>query len=387
MTTLPEIANQDDTTRNDQVLYWWFAVARCLLLGLAAIVTAIAWASYRRPGIALAVLVVGFVESAALFWRTGRHRVLAPALLIWADTGLAAIGLVVLAWATIPVDRTAWVNWMEPLSYSVVCAAAIGLRLRQAISAMLLLVGVYLATVIPTASTGSLAATAVANAGSIAGWFTATLVVVASLRRAAQRVDEAHHQALAEGQRLAAERERTRQHRLLHDSALQTLEAVARGWARSDDIQLRHRAAEEAARLRAGIAEPTALGEGLRAALDVLAREFAGGGLCVEVVADQLVEEPKPEVEAALRHAVAETLTNVDKHAGVDRAVVWAASAPGGGIELIIRDQGRGFDPASCPAGFGRSQSIEARMAEVGGTATVTACPGEGTRVRLWAPS
>ncbi len=368
---------------------------RCLLLSLATIVTAIAWGSYRRPGIALAVLVVAIVESTAVFWWTGRRRVLDQPLVIWADTALAAIGLVALAAATVPVDRTAWVNWMEPLSYSTVVAAAIALRLPQAIAAMLLLVGIYLATVVPTASTGSLAATAVANAGSISGWFAATRVVAASLRRAAQRVDAAQREALAEGRRLAEEQERNRQHRLLHDSALQTLEAVAQGWARGDDIHLRYRAAEEAARLRTAMAGPSQC-SGLKKGLAALASEFAGRGLCVELVADGLAEEPNPEVSLALHDAVAEALTNVTKHAGVDKVVVWVASSPGQGLELIVRDQGVGFDSVGnrvtgfqldgSQAGFGLRHSVIERLEEIGGSASIWSAPGRGTRVSMTVP-
>ena len=52
----------------------------------------------------------------------------------------------------------------------------------------------------------------------------------------------------------------------------------------------------------------------------------------------------------------------------------------------MVRDHGKGFDPASANEGFGIKHSIIARLAEVGGTATISSSPGKGTKVELWAP-
>jgi len=47
-----------------------------------------------------------------------------------------------------------------------------------------------------------------------------------------------------------------------------------------------------------------------------------------------------------------------------------------------VRDTGGGFDPATTP-GFGLSESIVARMGQVGGQAQIESSPGMGTTVRL----
>ena len=57
-----------------------------------------------------------------------------------------------------------------------------------------------------------------------------------------------------------------------------------------------------------------------------------------------------------------------------------------GGIAVIARDHGSGFSDADRPAGFGISESIAARLAEVGGRSQVHSQPGRGTRVTLWVP-
>jgi signal transduction histidine kinase len=65
--------------------------------------------------------------------------------------------------------------------------------------------------------------------------------------------------------------------------------------------------------------------------------------------------------------------------------VVRAVSRPDG-VEVTVRDHGRGFGPGAERAGFGVDRSIVARMREVGGRAELWSAPGRGTRVTLWAP-
>jgi signal transduction histidine kinase len=52
-------------------------------------------------------------------------------------------------------------------------------------------------------------------------------------------------------------------------------------------------------------------------------------------------------------------------------------------VLVTIADRGRGFNAAAGSAGLGLRDSIGARLAEVGGTATVDSRPGQGTSVEL----
>nr|MDT0661548.1 hypothetical protein [Micromonospora sp. DSM 115978] len=190
---------------------------------------------------------------------------------------------------------------------------------------------------------------------------------------------------------LAAERARIL--RTLHDTVLQDLEVMARD-SDLDRIspaeavaQLRGTARSQAVKLRRAMAE---LLDGdrsgtLAAGLTDVVAEYAGAGLRAELV----LSEDLPELTAARREAVCAAvraaLGNVVKHAGVARAVVRADRA-GRGLELVVRDNGVGFDSAVRLPGFGVRQSIVARLRQVGGTATVESSPGMGTRVRLWVP-
>lgn len=91
-------------------------------------------------------------------------------------------------------------------------------------------------------------------------------------------------------------------------------------------------------------------------------------------------------VQTAVAGATMESLRNVRRHAGTDRAHVAARSTDDGGLDIEITDDGEGA-PASHEHGFGIDVSIIGRMAQVGGSATVSTAPGRGTTVRLrWSP-
>lgn len=80
--------------------------------------------------------------------------------------------------------------------------------------------------------------------------------------------------------------------------------------------------------------------------------------------------------------AAREALNNVDRHAraGLVRIGVHRNS-------IVITDDGTGFDCTAPSAGHGLSASIRGRMTQLGGHATVTSTPGNGTVVQLSWPT
>jgi hypothetical protein len=90
-----------------------------------------------------------------------------------------------------------------------------------------------------------------------------------------------------------------------------------------------------------------------------------------------------PPAAAALRDSMREALRNVARHAGVDEARV-TAELVRHVVVVTIADSGKGFDAARVPPRrYGLRRSIEGRMWEVGGRATVLSRPSHGTTVRL----
>ncbi|HEX5117161.1 MAG TPA: ATP-binding protein [Pseudonocardiaceae bacterium] len=182
----------------------------------------------------------------------------------------------------------------------------------------------------------------------------------------------------------------------IHDTVLQTLEAMALTTTEPADLpaaraqlaELRGIARAQAIELRRGLTEPVdpaasgGIGEELAGVAAEMAREGLRARLVFTDVDDGLLSEAR---RRAVRDAVREAMRNTMKHAGTDE-VVLRVEQRDGGIAVIARDHGTGFSDADRPAGFGISNSITARLADVGGSSTIESEPGKGTRVTLWVP-
>jgi signal transduction histidine kinase len=226
-------------------------------------------------------------------------------------------------------------------------------------------------------------------------WWTAVLAAL-GIAAATAAVQARARRAYRAG--CAAERERCL--RSLHDTALQSLETMALAGA-ADRLapaealtQVRGTARRQAALLRFSLGElaggesPTGPGDRQRSLADALTEvigEIPVDGPRVELVAGADLPRPAPWQRDCLRDATREALGNVVKHAGAHRVIVRVAAARDG-VEVIVRDDGRGFDPGHTAPGFGTRQSITARIREAGGEAEIESWPGRGTRVRLWMP-
>ncbi len=176
----------------------------------------------------------------------------------------------------------------------------------------------------------------------------------------------------------------------LHDRVLQMLEYLAAGGYDEtlDVARLRAVAALAADEVRAFVedGEP-APGADLRAALiDAVSRtQLLAGGLEVELATPGGEVDVAPELALALAEAAGEALANARKHAHATRARV-TCSADHERVEVVVEDDGAGFDTRAAAAGNGVRRSIVARMLAAGGSARLDSRPGEGTRVVLRAP-
>jgi len=192
----------------------------------------------------------------------------------------------------------------------------------------------------------------------------------------------------------AGEAERRRIERDLHDGAQQRLVAMAMELARAqarfdaDDAAAARVLVDEAhgqalaalAELRSlvrGVHPPVLSDRGLDAALSGLA------ALCpVPVSVDvDLAARPEPTVEAIAYFVVAETLTNVAKHARATQARVEVLGDPG---RLIVTVWDDGIGHAD-PAGAGLT-GLAARVAAVDGWLTVDSPPGGPTLITAELP-
>lgn len=121
-------------------------------------------------------------------------------------------------------------------------------------------------------------------------------------------------------------------------------------------------------------------------ALGRLVAKFDGrGGVKCALAVDEAAVAGLPPEQARELHAIgAECLMNCLRHAAA-RNVRVSLRGAGSALELVVEDDGRGFDPAMAPAGVGL-KSIRQRCAGMGGECAWESAPGQGTRVRVTIP-
>jgi signal transduction histidine kinase len=206
-------------------------------------------------------------------------------------------------------------------------------------------------------------------------------------------------------QRLAAaEGERRRWARELHDETLQSLSALRIGLStagRSERPEALPQAVRQAvdhledaiANLRALITDlrPAALDElGVQAALEGLAERNTRHGLEVDVSVELAYEQGRastrhaPELETAIYRIVQEALTNAAKHGGAKRAVV-EIHEQDATVHISVRDDGAGFDVDAETDGFGLLGMRE-RVDLLSGEISIDSTPGHGATVTASIP-
>jgi signal transduction histidine kinase len=203
----------------------------------------------------------------------------------------------------------------------------------------------------------------------------------------------------------AAERERSRWARELHDQTLQDLaglKVMLSGARRAKDREQVDRILEQAIAhaqlgvdaLRGLVTElrPAALddlgpGPALRALID---RTAATAELAIELNLDLAYEQGRadtrhaPELESTLYRLVQEALTNVVKHAGASRVTVQLIEDDAT-IHLTVTDDGAGFQTDAASEGFGLIGMRE-RIALIGGELEFDSQFGAGATVAARIP-
>jgi len=218
-------------------------------------------------------------------------------------------------------------------------------------------------------------------------------VIVGHLARLAADVEAEHQHAT---QLEAASRERERLARDIHDSVLQVLALVQRRGAEAGGAaaELGRLAGQQETALRALVG--SALTSGGPAAdasgdtdLCALIMGVQAEQVTVSVPAQpvRLGKQTAGEVTAAVLAA----LDNVRRHCGAQaHAWVLVEDEPGL-VTVTIRDDGPGIPDgrlaeAAAASRLGVSQSICGRLRNLGGCATISSVPGEGTEVELRLP-
>jgi len=201
----------------------------------------------------------------------------------------------------------------------------------------------------------------------------------------------------------AADAERSRWARELHDETLQGLGALrlllASARRRADAGQTGaavdqaiEQIEQEIQNLHAIISDlrPATLDElGLRPTLEALLERRSDHG-SLTIVSELVLPDPQvaedrlpPEVESTVYRLVQEALTNVVKHAKARNARVAVVASPTG-VTVEVQDDGVGFAPDAPRSGFGLT-GLQERAFLVGGTVTIES-DDRGTVVRAELP-
>lgn len=201
---------------------------------------------------------------------------------------------------------------------------------------------------------------------------------------------------------IAQEEERSRIARELHDETAQILTAFSLNLATLQElVKRRPNAAEILVRLQelrrqmsTGIyrlvhdLRPAQLDDlGLGPALQHLCDQFDRQGVQVSLKVSGEQQRLDPLVETVLFRVAQEALSNVNRHAGVDRArmqLLYGTSL----VELVVEDDGIGFDPEEDlvpPHGWGLAGMRE-RAESIGGELHIYSRPGKGTHIEISIP-
>ncbi len=170
----------------------------------------------------------------------------------------------------------------------------------------------------------------------------------------------------------------------LHDSVLQTLALIQKNSGDAPTVARLARSQERDLRrwlFEADSTDATTLAGALK---EMAAEVEDQHAIVVDVVTvgDCELDEALRPIVLAAREAV----VNVAKHAGTERADVFAETSAGS-VDVFVRDRGAGFAMDGVAADrHGVRNSIIDRMTRHGGSADVRSSPGEGTEVRLHLP-
>ncbi|WP_462417154.1 sensor histidine kinase [Kytococcus sp. Marseille-QA3725] len=324
-----------------------------------------------------AVFGVSLLLLGALLHPRGRW---AASPLVVADLGVA-VSLLALLPRALPSYEVVgtWENWAPAYVLNALSGAWVVLPRSTGVLAGFLVGALYLVVGVQDPSAGR--GTVWANAATYPGLGLVATALFHYLRKVASEADEARAQAVEATRML--EREAYRES--VHDTTSILAQLASPLTPPEVQESLRRQALQESNRLRAWVdaGRPVSTGES-PTLCEVLERACRGfedlrvlrnTDLATGVVVDAATAD-------ALGAAVRTLLHNVRQHAGAGQTVVHA-DRRSGRWEVVVRDDGRGFDPATVRMGFGLRVQVLEGLRRVGARTQIDSEPGLGTSVTM----
>jgi signal transduction histidine kinase len=123
--------------------------------------------------------------------------------------------------------------------------------------------------------------------------------------------------------------------------------------------------------------------------IEALRAECEGFSECpvqLKVNAEEITERLPQDVALYLFRIAQESLRNVARHARASQTEVRLRRLDGG-LQLVVRDNGAGFDPMQHRAGMSLGlASMRQRAVLLGGKIDIESSPGHGTTIVAWVP-
>lgn len=242
----------------------------------------------------------------------------------------------------------------------------------------------------------------------VLGWLVPTAIAIwisVGVPQVEKRIASIGRAHRAERQASELEAQRRQSARLLHDTVLATLTLLAHSGVGVKPEALREQAGDDARLLRqlrlGSNPNPPPEGESFEATatspipvmdetvlgttLESVQQRFSRMGLQVSWHGTGQVLLPSEVLDAFLL-ALAECLENVRRHSGVTEAHV-TITEDETIVRALVTDSGVGFDINDIDdAKLGFTESVVARLRDVGGNARLFSAPGSGTTVVLEVP-
>jgi signal transduction histidine kinase len=300
--------------------------------------------------------------------------------------------LVTIVTLSVPTAEVAAIAWVLPAL--ALCASSLMLGTFMPLRRAAILVGIAWVAIVVGMSATSASANLARGRAQLAFFVIAICAsIVLARRRHHLEVEDLHsRRALVD----AADAERRRIERNIHDGAQQQLVAIGvkAGLARTivardpdkaiailDQVCADADAALQALRdMTRGAYPPILADEGLAAALTAKAR---GAPASVSVQAEDLGLLPKP-VEIAAYYCCSEAMQNALKYARATSITI-ALRRQVGSLACRITDDGVGFEPSTVRRGVGM-RSMAERVEALGGTLEVRSGPGSGATIAATIP-
>ncbi len=324
---------------------------------------------------------------------------------VWLGISLVA-GFGILLVATTVGDRPSQAGFAALLELTAASMAATALMLTSSGPRIAALVVAFLVTGAGLLVLTSELQAPLRTAGVfVLGWVLPALVAIwisAGVPQVAQRIISIGRAHRAERQASELEAQRRQGARLLHDTVLATLTLLAHSGVGVTPEALRQQAGDDAKLLRqlrmGGNPTPVVENVGtetspvqvidepvLGTTLESVKQRFGRIGLEVSWHGTGQVLLPSQTLDAFLL-ALAECLENVRRHSGVTQAHV-TITDDDKTVRALVTDAGVGFNIADIDeAKLGFTESVVARLRDVGGNARLFSAPGSGTTVVLEVP-